>query len=220
MGILNMSNLSRKCLDLVLQVAYCKPETVPSYNRELVHQILQETKEHCVMINELIKRAYRDDNLKSCLNDKVDITKYCHRDKLTAYNIHVESILRKKRLLLAYHNHQINLFRELKWKGMTWIENPSLSMSEIDFVKKYDGILRKFRQDIGVDVTKCHVPSEEPIIQVLAKVDIGEVYFPSFGILRINKDSVHLLQRDEVESYLQQGTLSHLCLLSMLQKFR
>merc|ERR1712216_1020927 len=202
------SKISTGSINLILQVAFSKSESIPSYDKKLVNEVLSEAKEHCIMITELVKRASREDDLGLKSVDKVDMTKYCHRSKLTAYKIHVESILRKKRLLLTYHDYRLSLIRELRWKSMNWVPDASLSLSEMEFLKSFDRIMNNCIEDIGVDITKTNVPTEEPIVQVLANVDIGEVYLPSIGVIRILRNTVHLLQRNEVESFLFEGKLS------------
>merc|ERR1712174_181787 len=64
-----------------------------------------------------------------------------------------------------------------------------------------------YKREVGLDLYKSYVPLEDPVVRVLTTEDLGEITFSSIGIIRLKKDSLHLLLRDDVEPFIQSGKL-------------
>merc|ERR1712227_1161963 len=194
-------------VELLSQVAFCNPEDIPTYDEELVFLVMNEILEHYSKIKNLIKIATLTEKLPLTQKAKVDLTKFCHRSILTSYKIHIESILRKKQLLLVYHDSRLNLLRYLKWNNISPTNENATSFSEKEYLKKLDGIINIYKREVGLDLYKSYVPLEDPVVRVLTIEDLGEITFSSIGIIRLKKDSLHLLLRDDVEPFIQSGKL-------------
>jgi len=168
---------------------------------------MNEILEHYSKIKNLIKIATLTEKPPFTQKAKVDFTKFCHRSILTSYKIHIESILRKKQLLLVYHDSRLNLLRYLKWNNISPTNENATSFSEKEYLKKLDGIINIYKREVGLDLYKSYVPLEDPVVRVLTTEDLGEITFSSIGIIRLKKDSLHLLLRDDVEPFIQSGKL-------------
>merc|ERR1711920_199433 len=132
--------------------------------------------------------------------DKNDLIKYSHLNKLTSYRIQMESIIRNKRLLMAYHDYRLGLIRELHWKGKREEVNSLLSPSEIEFYKNFDEIMCKCMKNLGMDFTKLQTPPKELYGQALVTNDIEEIQLSTLGKIRLQKDSMHLIQNNDIET--------------------
>merc|ERR1712118_203743 len=156
-----------------------------SYDEKLVHEILDEIENHFVFAKNICNGANKEKNLPSSLTERVDLTKPCHYDKLTAYKIHSESIFRNKQLLLAYHNSRIVAISRICWERKTSKFDRLLSPSEKEFMTTFDATIVECKREIGYDFTIIKDPFEEPIVQVLARSDIGERFYASVGRVRL-----------------------------------
>jgi hypothetical protein len=195
-------------INLILQVTLSNSSMLPIYDEEQVFKVLDEIEKHFSFIQDLYKRANSEENIPFRPFEKVDLTKFSQYNKLTAYKIHTESILRNKQLLLSYHNYRLNLICESCWRKDSWKLNSFLNLPERDFLNFFYEILSKYERDIGYDMIKIKEPVEEPIVQVLANSDIGERFYPAVGRVRFEKNSSHLLIREDIETLLSEGKLT------------
>merc|ERR1712014_277328 len=124
---------------------------------ELVFLVMNEILEHYSKIKNLIKIATLTEKPPLTQKAKVDLTKFCHRSILTSYKIHIESILRKKQLLLVYHDSRLNLLRYLKWNNISPTNENATSFSEKEYLKKLDGIINIYKREVGLDLYKSYV---------------------------------------------------------------
>lgn len=138
-------------------------------------------------------------------------------DTASTLVIHHESILRNKRLLLAYANVRMRRIVELRWKQGRVLrpdQNLQLCQAERDFFRAYDKLLLGYMNDSPggtyLDLTLDSQPPKDPLVEVHVLRDHGEVMFSHPGAVRLMKGTVHLLPREEAEPLILEGILEQM----------
>merc|ERR1719498_1947309 len=100
----------------------------------------------------------------------------------------MESILRNKRMLLVYHERRMRLICE-KYEHFKVLKLVCfLNDSEKKFLNAIDDIMNKYFKDIGLDLRETKLPSNNNLVQVIVNSNIGEVFFPSVGTTKLEKN--------------------------------
>ena len=132
----------------------------------------------------------------------------------TEVMVYHTSILRNKRLLMAYVKKRIDILRELRWTHGVLPEQvkSNLTPQEQHFFKEYSKLLSKYMRSttmggVGLDLTADPEPPTDPYIQVRVMKDCGEVTFSSGSVTLREGLSLWLL-REEAHTFLQEGVIS------------
>merc|ERR1711937_253014 len=121
--------------------------------------------------------------------------------------MHLESIVRNKRLLLVYHECRLRLIIE-RQKSFVHCETDTMfSVPEHEFAKIFEKIIKKYFGKIGLGCLNVNVPLRFIVVQVLVTSDIGEVFFSLMGTIKLKKNSAHTLPRNDIEPFLRNGKL-------------
>ncbi len=227
-----MSNSQAFCrtgYDLLTEVANIPAEAIPVFNDEAFRSVIDEV-------------HLQHDQLTSVFNDALERYNSSHRtggDKAdedgdgagspsavnaslmwrgseaeaTEVMVYHTSILRNKRLLMAYVKKRIDILRELRWTHGVLPEHvkSNLTPQELHFFKDYSKLLSKYMRStslggVGLDLTADPEPPIDPYIQVRVMKDYGEVTFSS-GSVHLRPGLSLWLLRDEAHNLLIEGVL-------------
>ena len=147
-------------------------------------------------------------------NDSQSIMWRGSEAEATEVMVYHTSILRNKRLLMAYVKKRIDILRELRWTHGVLPEQvkSNLTPQEQHFFKEYSKLLSKYMRStsmgcVGLDLTADPEPPNDPYIQVRVMKDHGEVTFSSGSVTLREGLSLWLL-REEAHTFLQEGVIS------------
>lgn len=62
----------------------------------------------------------------------------------------------------------------------------------------------------GLDLTQSQLPPKSLYVEVRCLIDFGEFETEDGTVLRLTKDSQHLMSRSDCESLIRQGILEHI----------
>jgi len=165
---------------------------LPPYNDENLRKVVQEIDE----LQKILAESMRLPNVK-------------HPSITCGILLHYQCILRNKRCALAYLYHRMRKIRELWWQTQL-IMPPELKNSigptEQKFLEGYDQLMGKYMVDTGLSLTVDQSPPKDLYIEVRALQDYGEILTDT-GLIKIEKNSVMLLRRTDVEPLIKAGVL-------------
>eukprot|EP00897_Mesotaenium_endlicherianum_P000351 jgi/Mesen1/10316/ME000079S09740 len=165
---------------------------------DLVNQVLGEQEEHHRHIIQILQRVQNEDG-PGLHNARADDS--------AAVLVHHASILRNKRCLLAYVYARADRIRGLRWQlGAVLPEHlhEHLSLPEREMFKAYSAALGEYMADIGTDLTVDVAPPKDPYIEVRVLEDTGALLVDD-KVTYLEPNSVHLVQRSQVEPLILQG---------------
>jgi GINS complex subunit 1 len=200
-------------LDLSHQLATeCKrsssTQSLYKYNDALVRQISREI------------RA-----LDSILSETLASVSHLHANEIPQTQLCAMTMIqammeRDKRCLLAYHNHRINLLKDLFWRiggALPQILSDvqireKLSPHEVDFMREYAKLVTLWREDL-LDVVDLAMgttsPPKDINVQVVVRKDCGVVN-TELGEIDFRKGQRYLVRRSDVEHLILQGYLGEI----------
>ena len=82
----------------------------------------------------------------------------------------------------------------------------NMSPSEHKYFEDYIEALDTYnKSSCGMDLTVDLNPPKELFIEVRVKKDMGVVILPDSGEVNLQRNTVHLLRRNEVDAFIKQG---------------
>ena len=169
--------------------------------------------------------------------DTLKIEKTKDISTMTGLTVFHQSLLRDKRLVLAYlyvmvslslcvyidheltprftqnRNWRIERISELRWETGRVVPadiNSNMGPSEIEFFQHYDDALGEYMRTVNLDLTSFVEPPKEPYIEVRALQDCGEIVSNDGTSIRLDKNSTNLVRREDVAHLIKQGLLEQL----------
>ncbi|EFA78483.1 GINS complex subunit 1 [Heterostelium album PN500] len=133
------------------------------------------------------------------------------------------SILRNKRIILAYLNERLERIKEYRWNSGSGILQPqlkeSMSPNEVNFFTQHDKLLTEYHQELGLDLTMDVLqPPKELFIEVRVIKEFGEVVLASGSSVQFKLHTTHFLRRSDVGNLITQGILEHISHLMLSEK--
>lgn len=176
-------------------------QALPKYKDEEVKRSLQEITEHY-------------NSLASIMNtfSEEGVDWEGRPEIASSVLIHHQSLLRNKRLLLAYANMRLERVKAFRWKcgRLPRSTQDKLCGPEKDFVKTYEKVLAKYQKQVGVDLTVGFYPLSENMLKVRVVEDLGTMEFDYIGEVDLLVGTVHLLPHEDAERLIIEGKLEHL----------
>ncbi|GAM22081.1 hypothetical protein SAMD00019534_052560, partial [Acytostelium subglobosum LB1] len=125
------------------------------------------------------------------------------------------SMLRNKRIILAYLNERLERIKEYRWSSGSGILAPQLKSAmspiELSFFAQHDKMLSEYHQAIGLDLTiDILQPPKELFIEVRVIKEFGEVVLASGSTVNLKLHTSHFLRRSDVGTLISQGVLEHI----------
>ena len=123
--------------------------------------------------------------------------------------------MRNKRALLVYLNERMSRVRNLRWEIGTGLPEhvaENLSHSERSFFTQYAALVNKYqgrRGGVGLNLTLDPHPPRDFKVQVKVLEDYGEIVTKD-GTVDLQKNTVHLMWRDEAQPLIAEGVLEKL----------
>ena len=119
------------------------------------------------------------------------------------------------RCSLAYLSTRLDRIQKVAWgsgKSIPAHIAENLSPAEINYFDSYVEALDTYNKEYapfcsGIDLTVDLTPPKELYIEVRVKKDYGEVLLPESGAIHLQKGSVHLLKRSEVDGLIKKGIM-------------
>lgn len=135
--------------------------------------------------------------------------------------MHISSLQRNKRCLLAYQNHRLGKITNLRWETAVIPPNlkGNLSDEEIAFFEDYDNLLTSYCMDAEIDLMAFSggivggdgAPSRNMIeVRVSKAGGAGEIMTDDGGFVNLEEGTTHFLKRGDVERLVRQGDLEQL----------
>lgn len=185
-----------------------KETTVPTYNDELVRNILKEVAQ--------LKRNmtfFKEQQEASTMED----TNTDSKTMKCQYFVNLLCLERNKRCLLAYQKLRSDMLDSLAWEnnGMDVLgSNPSedntnnLTHQEQEYLKEYSELLTELKSGelADIDLSGPLTPPREAFIDVRVLKDVGEIQ-TEYGVFNLIKDSQFFVRQSDVERLIQQGFL-------------
>ena len=202
---LGMSNFGSKGASLVTDIAQSEKGTIPPYNDELARAVVDESQEHHRSILKLIGDIQKTG---ASLDE-------ARPDDAASILVHHQAVLRNKRALLVYLNERMSRVRNLRWEIGTGLPEhvaENLSHSERSFFTQYATLVNKYqgrRGGVGLNLTLDPHPPRDFKVQVKVLEDYGEIVTKD-GTVDLQKNTVHLMWRDEAQPLIAEGVLEKL----------
>ncbi|KAL3145013.1 hypothetical protein ABBQ32_003512 [Trebouxia sp. C0010 RCD-2024] len=214
-----MAQYGKTALELYKEFALCPPEVFPPYNDELVRVVQMEVQEHKALLDaafmaaeEKVQKSEQAGTSAQVLGDARKIDRF--PEDVSTIVVHHSSILRNKRLLLAYSQMRLDKIKALRWQGRSLpddIKN-NLSTAELQYFKSYDRLLSRYMrhgEGVGQDLTLDLIPPKDPEIQVRALEDYGEMV-ASNGTIHFQKNAVFFMAQEDAEPLIRQHVLERM----------
>ena len=202
---LGMSNFGSKGASLVTDIAQREKGPIPPYNDELARAVVDESQEHHRSILKLIGDIQKTG---ASLDE-------ARPDDAASILVHHQAVLRNKRALLVYLNERMSRVRNLRWEIGTGLPEhvaENLSHSERSFFTQYAALVNKYqgrRGGVGLNLTLDPHPPRDFKVQVKVLEDYGEIVTKD-GTVDLQKNTVHLMWRDEAQPLIAEGVLEKL----------
>jgi GINS complex subunit 1 len=220
--------------DIAIQVAkeLQFDASIPRYNNELLGQIEKEmvSLQHSLQTH-LSRLQELSDELRTIQEEEEEGNVSEERDKLkekltdennstsAAVIIEHQSLLRNKRIVLAYHYERMKRIRKLRW-GSGAVQNmpnfivQNMSDEEKDYLNKYDETLRNYTDDLGIDLFSDVTPPKDIFVQVKVIKEDPEntegIYTMDSGVIKLQKNDLLFLRRTDAELFIQRGLVEQL----------
>lgn len=198
-----MTSFGRRAAELVREVRFAEPGLVPPHNDELVRGVLEETREHFLAIHSTA-RALQEAGYE---------LETAPPKQATAIIVHHESVLRNKRMLLAYEHERMRRIKALRWqlgkKALPGHAKAALSPSEAEFLTMYDANLRAYMgraSGVGLNLALDPVPPRTSKVEVRVLKSYGKIATVD-GDVDLGEGTCHLLWRDEAQALVAEGVL-------------
>lgn len=150
-------------------------------------------------INKLNFSTYNEEVVRSVLNE----IEGCTLDQV----IHMASIERNKRCLLAYFHHRMLRIKSVVWELSSFLDFDSrLSTLELDFKQKYMELIDDFKSKYPLDLNSI-LPPKDPFVFVRVVKECGEIVTEDGTPIYLEKNAQHYLKRTDVERLIMQGFL-------------
>ena len=186
-------------------IAQSEKGTIPPYNDELARAVVDESQEHHRSILKLIGDIQKTG---ASLDE-------ARPDDAASILVHHQAVLRNKRALLVYLNERMSRVRNLRWEIGTGLPEhvaENLSHSERSFFTQYATLVNKYqgrRGGVGLNLTLDPHPPRDFKVQVKVLEDYGEIVTKD-GTVDLQKNTVHLMWRDEAQPLIAEGVLEKL----------
>lgn len=213
-----MAIYGKTALELYKEIAMCPPEVFPPYNDELVRVVQNEIQEHNAQLDaafraadEKVQKAEQAGTLQQVPGGVKKIDSF--PEDVSTIVVHHSSILRNKRLLMAYSQLRLDRIKAFRWQGRVpeSIKN-NMSTAELQFFKGYDRLLSRYMrkgEGIGLDLAVDLVPPKDPEIQVRALQDYGEMV-ASNGTIHFQKNAVFFMAQEDAEPLIRNKVLERM----------
>ncbi|KAA0193031.1 DNA replication complex GINS protein PSF1 [Fasciolopsis buskii] len=204
--------LAQSGLQLVKELKRSQSYRLPAYNEERIRVCLEEMKS-------LYEANYRDVALVS--GSETSSASEEQAGRIQCVLVRHAVLERDKRCLVAYHHARLMYIKSLRWQFGTVLPKDvrqSLSEAEQAWFKTYCSALANFMQSEtaerggagGLDLTQSQLPPKSLYVEVRCLIDFGEFETEDGTVLRLTKDSQHLMSRSDCESLIRQGILEHI----------
>lgn len=179
--------------------------SLPTYNDELIRNILKEVKQ---LENNI---AY----IREYGSIETDSVSRCQ------YLVNSLALDRNKRCLMAYHKLRTDILDNMSWEDNNNLNLPSnsktdsngdkdanLSHMEQEYKKEYSDLVTSLNNGIftDIDLTGSLLPPSDVFIDVRVLKDAGEIQ-TEYGTFKLVKDSQFFVRQTDVERLIQQGYL-------------
>lgn len=111
--------------------------------------------------------------------------------------------------LSIYSNHRKNKLVDLWWDAGSVLPEEAeavLSPSEKTLYSEYDQLVNDYMSTTGITLTAHMTPPKSVWVEVRVERAYGEV-LTSVGMVKLEKDSVHVMRRADAEILIRQGVL-------------
>ena len=133
-------------------------------------------------------------------------------DAATAWGavvVYHTTILRNKRILLAYLMHRIRTIQGIRYYcGSVCPSHILANMSDPEqlYFKAYDKLVSGYMRNVGLDLTMDLAgPPKDLFIEVRVLKDLGEIGLSNGSFVRLDRGTTHFLKRTDVDPLIRQG---------------
>lgn len=174
--------------------------SIPPYDAETVKLVIEETNALFNEIRTTLQQCGKEARASSYIS--------------CGLMVNHTSMLRNKRILLAYLNERLERLKLLRWElGSALPEETrnNLSTEEVEFITEYDKLLTDYMLEVDVEglTSDLQLPPKDLYIVVRVLKDCGKV-MTSSGEVNLEANTTHYVQRKDVEMLIKQGMLEHI----------
>jgi GINS complex subunit 1 len=185
--------------------------SIPKYNAELLAQIEREMRDlEAGLSKSLLHQQEQQEKGLSQEQDENSIS--------SGIVIQHQSFLRNKRCVMAYYYERMKRMRKLRW-GSGAVQNiprfiqENMSENEIEYMHKYDELLREYMDGIGFDLFADVTPPKDIFVEVKVikddeAISEGIVTLES-GVIKLEKNQRLFLRRIDADMLIQKGLVEH-----------
>ena len=209
---------ARTATELYRDVALAEKHHLPPHDHDRLKRAIEEVKYHSEEAQNLLKAQEQEQDDANGELGSQDWTS--NPASAAAVLVHYESILRNKRLMLAYVHERCQKIKAFRWRLGNAVPKEivdRMAPEEVHFATQYNRILSEYMTGAGVDdrlgnidlTLDATLPPKEPYVKVLVKRDIGEFVTEEGKTVHLIPGSMHLLRRCDAEPLIVQGVLEH-----------
>eukprot|EP00798_Chlamydomonas_sp_ICE-L_P024514 gene24514-10117_t len=205
-----MTAFGHRGIELVKEIYSHSHDSISCYNEELIRLVFSEIDEHQNHLSKILQE--QTDRAEAATEESLGTSGWENRPgAAVSLVVHLESIGRNKRLLLAYMLQRMERLKSARWEQRAVPQHmvDMISPQEQDFYRNYDRILTKYMSKadgIGQDLTLDTKPPKDISIQVKVLRSVGETIF-SFGRTILTKGHTIFVPSDEAEPMIKSGIL-------------
>nr|GME09076.1 DNA replication complex GINS protein PSF1 [Ipomoea batatas] len=192
----------KKGSELVKEVADGEPGQLAAYNSDLFTQVTEECNSHFLHLESLL----RSGPIESSTSQPSEDADYY------GSLIHLRSLIRNKRCLMAYVYNRAEVIRSLGWtleRVLPEEIEEKLSSSEKEYFKNHSKTIQEYMSKLDLDLGVDMVPPKDPYIKVRVLKDIGTVVL-SDQLANLARHAILFLRRTDAEQYIAQGLMEEL----------
>ena len=213
-----MSGFAKTATELYREVAFSEKENLPHHSHEQVEKVIDEVKYHHNEMQRIMAAASANEG---------DVDWSRNPEDAGAVLVHYHSLLRNKRLLMAYVHERAVKLRGFRWRAGKAIPpdvQRRMAPEELHFAEQYNLQLSEYMSgrhasDDGVDgvdilgeidlTLDVVLPPKEPYIHVLVKEDRDDIVTEDGKVIQLKRGSRHFMRRCDAEPLVVEGVLQH-----------
>jgi GINS complex subunit 1 len=133
-------------------------------------------------------------------------------------HLYLTSMLRNKRIVLAYLLNRLEKIQALTWQVGTSDfpaeKRDQLSEAELEYAKKYERALASYAKALGsnLDLTVDMLPPRSVTVQVRSLEDLGSILTIDSGTVDLSKGRVACMRRTDADPLLRAGKVERVVL--------
>jgi GINS complex subunit 1 len=166
----------------------------------------------------LARFQYMEELITESETKGVEVDQDKLEQRTAGVHLYLNSMLRNKRIVLAYLFNRLEKIQALIWQVGT-VDFPTekrdqLSEPEVEYAKKYEKALVAYSRALGhnLDLTVDMLPPRSVTVQVRSLEDLGSILTVDSGTVDLSKGRVACMRRTDADPLLRAGKVERVVL--------